>query len=121
MNTSCQNEDTAGHWMVVIKLNENEIFIFDPLGKKNVSQIMNFDVFQNQLSKYEVTIYPYQLQSTSSSLCGWFSIICSKLLKDSPIELTPKSCVKLINELFPSKTPTNANAKILIKAFTLEK
>ena len=75
------NTDTTGgpgvHWVTLVKLPGNKIYLYDPLGPDN-ERVTSDGIPINLRFDY---IYPYKSQLQSTGHCGYFAIYVARLIR----------------------------------------
>jgi hypothetical protein len=76
------NHGPGVHWICVVNLPNDILYVYDPLGKSNQRVDSNGEDVSYYLDEYHnIYYYPYPSQMTSSTQCGWFSIYVADLIK----------------------------------------
>jgi len=83
------NTDTSNnggiHWFVLAQLPDNSIYMFDPLGPKNLRRTSDGHysdhILKHRLEGMLIHKFPYQIQHKSSTLCGWYSIYIAQVIR----------------------------------------
>jgi hypothetical protein len=133
INTDVKNGDGI-HWIVLLRLKNDTLFIFDPLGPKNElftsfgpAESILINRAKSQGIKYIVK-YPKKVQLDESFHCGQFSQLIAKVINeylDGHQNASPNEIIKVIDEFFKiQRMPRGgignglrANEKMLKKYF----
>jgi hypothetical protein len=116
------------HWFSIITINDNTVYIIDPLGKNNKRSYDN--IMYETLKKAGIDNILWcdtKVQMRTSYHCGWFSVYICKYILEPLIKmyydkLTPQIISRKMKSVFgASSKPSYKQYIPLVKAFGLQK
>lgn len=103
------------HYIAVIRIAKNKVFIIDSLGKNNYrpNDDLMFQTFKDHGVSWQ--FYPYKFQVNDSTRCGWWAVWTIKLVL-SLDRMTPRSITNAL-VAYVGKTADNEDENVLQGAF----